>query len=115
MAKRLTEYLEQIGLEIHDTAYADASGVFRAITKDEQLAREVWKRALGYEEETENSDGTVRHRIYPADPKMQQFIFERREGKNVVPTGEETASLLDKISDLAKSKVNNAAKESVDD
>lgn len=115
MAKRLTEYLEQIGREIHDRGHVYADGTVRPITKDEMLAREVWRRALGHEQETTNEDGSVSHRIYPPDPKMQQFIFERREGKIVTPQEEKSIELLDKISEIARSQLNTAAEDIVKD
>ena len=116
MAKQsLTHLLEKIGQEIHDRAFVDLDGNFRPITKDEQLARQIWKRALGYEEETANEDGTVVHRRYDPDPKMQQFLIERREGKIVTPPDKETTTLLKKITDLAKSQLNTAAEQSIDD
>ncbi len=113
--KKLSEYLESIGHEIHDVAYADTSGTMRPITKDERLAREVWRRALGYEDEVKNEDGTVIHRVHPPDPRAQTFIFERREGKIVVPTGEEAITILERISALAISRSNKLAEQSTDD
>ena len=106
MAKRLGEYLEEIGHEVHDTIFMDASGEVRSITKDEQLAREVWKRALGSESECKNADGNVSHRIFPPDPKAQSFIFERREGKIVVPEVPDKTPLLDHISEIIVGEVN---------
>ena len=111
MSKRLSEYLEEIGSELHDDAYADTDGTLRPITKDECLAREVWKRALGYEEESENTKGEVSHAIHPPDSRMQQFIFERREGKIVSPQEKGTATLLEKIDNIIRAKINNVAEE----
>ena len=116
MIKRtLTDYLEKIGRETHDTGYIDATGTVRPIIKDETLARLIWRQALGYEEEIKNIDGTCSHRTYSPDPKMQQFLIERREGKNVEPQEDRSASLLDKISELAKAQANAMAEKSVDD
>jgi hypothetical protein len=115
MAKRLTDYLDSIGHEIHDEAYVDDGGTIRPITKDERLAREIWKRALGHEEEQQNVDGTVMHRTFPPDPKAQQFIFERREGKFVTPTDEKSMKLLERISEIAKLQINDEAEQAVDD
>ena len=112
--KKLSNYLEQIGHEIHDTGFVDDAGTIRPITRDEALAREIWKRALGYIKETTNSDGSVSNRYFPPDPKAQAFIFERREGKFVTPIDERSITLLEKISELAKSQLNKAAKEVVD-
>lgn len=113
--RRLSDFLKMIGQEIHDRSYVDAEGTIRVITKDEQLAREVWKRALGYEEEVTNDDKTVTHRVFRPDPKAQQFIFERLEGKFIEPQEEKGISLLDRISELAKSKSNEIAKQVIDD
>lgn len=113
--KRLSKYLEQIGHEIHDASYVDETGTIRPITRDEALAREIWKRALGYEQEVTNADGTVTHRVHSPDPKAQQFIFERREGKFITPIEERSITLLEKVSEIAKDRLNEVAKEVVDD
>ena len=62
MKRTLTELLEIIGQEIHES-YADDKGVLQPITRDEALAREVWRRALGHKEETTNADGTMNNRV----------------------------------------------------
>ena len=64
---------------------------------------------------TENGDGTSSHRVIPPDPKAQQFIFERREGKFVTPQSGKAASLLEKITDIAKNRANTFAQKAVDD
>ena len=115
MERTLGKLLESIGNEIHDSGYTDANGVIRSITKDEQLAREIWRRALGYEQEITNADGSIQHRIFPPDPKIQQFLIERREGKIIQPTEEKSITLLEKISELAKAQLNKAAEEVVKD
>lgn len=116
MSKRsLSKLLEEIGAEIHDEGFADASGVIRPITKDEALARQIWRRALGYETNIVNTDKTVTHKIFPPDPKMQQFLIERREGKFVQPPDEKSITLLERISELAKQQVNIAAEQVVND
>ena len=115
MKRTLSNFLETIGSELHDTSYVDASGTIRPITKDEQLAREIWRRALGYETEVINADQTVSHRVFAPDPKMQQFLIERREGKFVAPLDDKTTSLLEKISELAKAHLNASAEKIVND
>jgi len=113
--KKLSKYLEQIGHEIYDTGFLDDKGTIRAITRDEALAREIWRRALGYVTETTNSDGSKSNRYFPPDPKAQAFIFERREGKVIPPTEEKSITLLEKISELAKSQLNRVAEKVVED
>lgn len=115
MAKKLSGYLESIGQEIHDTAYVDGEGTNRPITKDETLAREIWKRALGCVETIENEDGTFSHRVFKPDPRAQQFIFERREGKPEASIEGDDTSLLDNISDIARNMMNRSAEEIVTD
>lgn len=115
MAKKLSKYLETIGHEIHDTAYQDEKGVNRPITRDEALARQIWKRALGYDEETINADGLPSHRKFPPDPKAQQFIFERREGKPEAPIEGDDTTLLDNVSEIARNMMNRTAEEVVID
>ena len=115
MKRSLSKLLEDIGSEPHPEGYVDRTGTIRAVTKDEALARQIWRRALGYEQEVKNADGSVTHRIFSPDPKMQQFIIERREGKFVTPPDEKTITLLERISELAKNQVNAAAEQVVED
>ena len=116
MKRSLSKLLEEIGAESYEEGYVDRTGTkIRVITKDEALARQIWRRALGYEENIVNMDKTVTHKVHSPDPKMQQFIIERREGKFVQPPDEKTISLLDKISEIAKSQVNAAAEQTVED
>ena len=114
MGRSLSKLLEEIGAETYEIGYVDAAGVIRPITRDEQLARAIWRRAFGYEENIINVDKSVTHRVYPPDPKMQQFIIERREGKVVQPPDEKSITLLDKISDLVKQQVNTTAEQVVE-
>ena len=109
--KKLSKYLESIGQELHETAYVDGKGVNHPITKDETLAREIWKRALGCVETIENEDGTFSHRVFKPDPRAQQFIFERREGKPEAPIEGQDTSLLDGISKIARDMMNKSAEE----
>ena len=115
MSKKLSKYLESIGQELHETAFVDDKGVNCPITKDESLAREIWKRALGCVETIENEDGTFSHRVFKPDPRAQQFIFERREGKPEAPIEGNDTSLLDGIGDIARNMMNKTAEEVVTD
>ncbi len=112
MAKKLSDYLRSIGLEVHDPIYCDDKGNIRPITKDEVLARAIFDRALGYETEVTNADGSVSHRVFQPDPKAQSFIFERREGKIVIPVEDNNApALVDKMRDIVKREINTVAQE----
>lgn len=111
MAKRLSEFLKEIGQEVSNSTYVDEHCTIRSITKDEALAREIWKRALGYEEEIRISDTETRHRIFLPDAKAQEFIFERREGKAGMPMDARTTTLLEKITELTKDNMNKMAED----
>lgn len=115
MKRSLSKLLEEIGQEVHEQGYLDSAGVIRPITKDEALARQIWRRALGYKEIIENDDGSAMHRVHSPDPKMQQFLIERREGKFVAPLDKETTTLLEKVSELAKQQLNATAEQVVGD
>lgn len=115
MKRSLSKLLEEIGQEIHEEGFVDAAGVIRPITKDEALARQIWRRALGYETNIVNLDKTVTHKIYPPDPKMQTFLIERREGKFVQPPDEKSISLLERIDGLIKQQLNATAEQVVND
>ena len=117
MSKRLSELLEEIGQEEHDDMHIMPDGTIqpRSVTKDEALARAIWDRALGCERVKKNGDGTEIHHICPPDPKMQQFIIERREGKIVIPIEPGGTTLLDKIDEIAKAEANDLAEQSLDD
>lgn len=115
MKRSLSKLLEEIGGEIHEEGFVDAAGVIRPITKDEALARQIWRRALGYEENIVNIDKTVTHRVHSPDPKMQTFLIERREGKFVQPPDEKSISLLERIDGLIKQQLNTAAEQVVGD
>ena len=113
MAQKLSDYLTSIGLE--ETGIIDSDGTIKVLTNDELLAREVWKRALGYEAVTKNGDGVETHRIFAPCPKAQAFIFERREGKVVTPTEETSITLVEKLDELIKSQVNAEAEKIVEE
>ena len=103
-----------VGQEIHDAAYADEDGTLRPITREEQLAREIWKRALGWEEEVPTTNGQSTHRVHAPDAKAQEFIFERLEGRATILQDESSTALVDKISEVVRAKMNEDAKQAVD-
>ena len=113
MAKTLGDYLRSIGQE--EYSYVDETDTIQVITKDEMLCRWVVKMALGYEDKSINADGGVSCRTYPPDKKMLMFIFERREGKVVIPQEEKSIVALEKVSELLKAQVNAEAEDIVGD
>jgi len=112
----LSAYLKQIGLEHYASAHVGEDGCITQITNDEMLARRIWARAHGWRQDVRDENGHLTGVIdHPPDPKAQEFIFERREGKSVVQVDKKTADLLDKISELAKIDANDMAEQSVND
>ncbi len=109
--KTLTEYLIAIGKETSDTVQVDIDGTHKPITNDEALARLIWKQANGYIESDENEDGTGIRRVHSPDPRMQQFIFERREGKVVESLDDKQITILEKMSELTRMRMNRMAED----
>ena len=117
MAKKsLSDWLEEIGGETvvdnDDINTTDGSYVVR--TKDELLARQIWQRALGWEETSEDDTGT-HVTIHSPDPRAQVFIIERREGKMVTPSDDKSLTPLDRVSDMVQKDINDAAEAAVSD
>lgn len=112
-SKSLSDWLEKIGHEMFIVgAHPDGTLVQR--TNDEQLARLIWERALGQQIQTEHEDGSVSVNVLKPDAKAQSFIFERREGKFVAPLEDNSLTPLDRIDDMIKDEMNDAAKAAVD-
>ncbi len=106
MKQGLSNWLAKIGEEIFIGEDIGEDGEIEQITKDERLARLIWKRALGYEEDVINPDKTEGHRVHLPDPKAQQFIFERRDGKFAVPQEGGGVKALDKLTEEMKQRLN---------
>ena len=115
-SKKLVEWLEKVGHEVCDQPTTDDTGTIVSVTNDEALARLMWQQALGYVQTVVNHDGSEQHRIYPPDRQAQQFIIERREGKQVVMDDKDKGiTATDRIIDLVKDKLNLLADQSVTD
>jgi len=102
--RKLVDWLHDIGAEAFTI---DEEG--EIITKDEQLARMMFRMALGWEEkDPDNPDRLVKHK---PDKQMMMFIVERREGKSPMakPDEAETATAAEKVSDLARARLNKLA------
>ncbi len=113
-SKQLVEWLERIGAETHDDVTIDDEGNFIARTRDEELARLIWKQALGYTREICDEHGAVIKKDFVRpDPKMQQFIIERREGKCPAVEGASGMSATDKILEQTKESLNDLAEQAV--
>ena len=113
-SKQLVEWLEKIGTETHEDVSIDDDGNIITRTKDEELARLIWKQALGYTREILDENGSVIKRDFvKPDPKMQQFIIERREGKCPAVEGDGGMTATDKILGQTKESLNDMAEQAV--
>jgi hypothetical protein len=107
----LSKYLRSIALDV-ETITDDGSPV----TKAAALAKLVWQYALGFEQDI-NPDhpDKGKARVPPAVWAIE-LLYNRIEGKIPVAVIEDNArSLTEKVSDLAKARVNALAKASVED
>lgn len=116
MTKTLVEWLKEIGEEYGAGTLQEDGTIVGTITNDEQLARQIWQRALGYVKNIKQEDGSFAHREILPDPKAQQFIIERREGKYVDPIGDKNPmKALEKINDAIQGQLNTLTEAIVDD
>ena len=110
----LQKWLTEIGRESNDEKLG-SDGRITTITNDEQLARMIWQRALGYIETSTDKNGQEHVTIHLPDAKAQQFIFERREGKAAevhegdgLTAGQKIANdIKDQLNDLAQKTLND--------
>ena len=105
--KLLSEELRKLGDEVVDV---DDNG--DGITRSQKLANLVWKYALGYTDEARDDKGFVKKKDYAPAPWAAQYIFERLEGKvpQAVLDEVKKTTAADKVSNLAKSKINALTK-----
>lgn len=109
-SRQLTNHLRELAAEVHDWEMED-DGEGRVITKGEALARLLWQRALGYDEVKVDDEG--REKRIKHDPAQWaiQLIYERMEGRSpqAIAEDENRRRAKDKVSDLAKARVNELA------
>ena len=100
-SKQLTLHLKQLSAEAHSVS--DDGDV---ITRAEAMSLLLWDYALGWEEKDPDDPAKmVRHR--PAQWAIQ-LIYDRLEGKapNAVDDKSGTMTAADKVSELAKNRIN---------
>ena len=105
-SKDLTKHLRQLASEAQD--WTEEDGV---ITKGEALARLLWRKALGYTEQTTDDEGNVKEVYHKPEAWAIQLVYERMEGKTPQAIEEDTTrrKAKDEVRDLAKSRVNDLA------
>ena len=108
--KRLTAELSRLGAEIHDML-PDGTPV----TRDEQLAKLIWQKALGWVEETRDAEGNRKKKAHPPESWAMQYIWERREGKAPAALPDESGgkTAAQKVRELATQRLNSIARSSV--
>ena len=118
---RLTKYLDEIGLEESEVRPGTGSpGVMPVfVTKAEMLAREIWKAALGYEEEKrvkdpETGDMVIRKVTIKPDHKYVSMLYDRLVGKAAATDNTSGPKKQPKSSDVeeqADRRIKDLAKE----
>ena len=115
----LSKFIKEIADENTELVKDSKTGEDREATKAEALARIIWKGALGWVDVEEVTDkkgvvtGTKEKRYYP-DKTYVNIILDRMEGKAAMGTEKDKgqkASLVDRISDQAKKRLNVLAGE----
>jgi len=109
-ARELTTQLKMVAMEC-DTI--DVSGDL--ISNAEVLARMIWKKALGYEEQVESADGKQYTKSHTAAAWAIQLLLERLEGKvaSVAETDTDRITVAEKVSELAVDMVNRVTADAV--
>mgnify|MGYP006272615441 CR=1 FL=1 len=107
-SRQLTENLRQLAAEAHDWSMEDG-----AITKGEALAKLLWKKALGYTEETTDDEGNTKQVYHKPEAWAIQLVYERMEGKTPQAIQDDEGNkrkAKDEVRDLAKARLNDLAK-----
>lgn len=106
-SRQLTENVRQLAAEVHDWDPEDG-----AVTKGEQLARLIWKKALGYTETTVDEEGNEKKVWHKPESWAIQFLYERMEGKTPQAMSDEDDRKIkakDSVRELAQSRLNSLA------
>lgn len=106
----ITNHLRELAAQAHD--WTEADGV---ITKGEAMARLLWKKALGWKEERVDDEGETKVVDHAPEAWAIQMIYDRIEGKTpqAIEEDDSGARLQDRVSDLAKARVNDLAEKLV--
>ena len=105
---QLTKHLRALAAEI-ETSDSDGN----LITRAEQLALVVWKKALGWTDPAKKQGDVIltKEVIHKPESWAIQLIYERIEGKapQAIPDAKGRLTAAEKVSELAKSKLNAEA------
>ncbi len=104
--KLFTHYLNEIGQEMTEVGEFDGQPVM--ISKIEKMCRNMWKYALGYEEEEEVKEGTRISVKRAPDKAMMVILYDRMEGK-AAPAKElgskKRVTAADKVTEESKKRI----------
>ena len=102
-SKKLTESLRELSAEAHDLA--EDGGM---LTKGEALARLLWKKALGWNEPSEDDEGQRSMIFHEPASWAIQLVYDRLEGKSPQAPSEETERITaaEKVRELAVARIN---------
>lgn len=118
--RALTEKLRELMASVHDTRLNE-DGEAEYVTKGERLAELICDRALGWED-TELVDTDVPGQKQEVTKKHRperwamELVWDRLEGKTPQALSDDTDRLTaaDKVSELAKTKINKLTEETTD-
>lgn len=105
----LSSHLRRIAQEKTELTEGTALESGTLITKAEQLARLMWKLALGYEVQDVKTDKMIKH---GPDRGMVQLIWDRMEGRATPTNGDlsKGRTAAKKVSEENKKRMNELAK-----
>lgn len=110
MSKEASKTLRAIGEETFGT---DEQG--RSITKIEQAQRLAWRLALGWVEESRDTNGSLRKVTHPPDQSWLKFVIEHQVGKPGTSQVEEKKGLsaAAEVRKLAVERLNRLAEKNL--
>lgn len=108
--RQLTAHLRRLAAEIPPVEDMQVNTDGAPMTRAEQLATELWKRAIGYTEIKEKSGGKTAERV-SHDPQQwaMVLVFERLEGKAPIAVEDKVASATaaEMVTEQAQQRINN--------
>lgn len=106
MGKELTRHLRDLAMEAETITDSGES-----LTKAQALAAALWKKALGWTENRKMDDGSYKEIVHAPEAWAIQLIYDRLEGKvaQSVDDGGDKPKIADRVSELAKKRVNSLA------
>ena len=102
----LSRFIREIAEET-EFVKGEGSDDDRMVTKAEQLARKMWRIAMGWTEVV-IADGVSKDVVHPPDMKMAAIVMDRLEGRVSTAVEDDTTrpSTAVRVSDQGKKRIN---------